>query len=211
VVVATTKNVLDALAQYAPEEIRRICAPGPSCILATKVGVLALAEFRVVAQPFPVVFSAFNQAWRDWADADFVGGAEEQLRRGAHLLTNTPDWKGGALPSLNPAARAPWDGHLVLRVSNGALEYLVDLDLSQCARPTKGIHLPPAVVAPISAANTVEGVCTLKGTTSYLAYQPLVAPYADEYRTAKDWVREGGPYLPVVAAITRKMKLALGK
>lgn len=203
----TTQNVLTALAQYAPSEIRAISKPGPACILATRVGVSVLENFRIVAEPFPVEFNVFNDAWREWGDANFVGGSEEQLRRGAHLLTNMPNWPGGTLPQLNPARGRPWDGHLVLRVDR----WLVDLDLAQCSRPTKQIFLPPAVVAPLGANDVVEGDVTIKGVTSFVVYRPLVAPYADDYKTAGDWRANGEGFRAAVAAITRKMKLALGK
>jgi hypothetical protein len=200
-------RILEALVDVAPPLIDRITKPGPHCVLSTRVGQLALAVFGVAAKPFPVELSIFNDAWRQWGDEGYVGGADEQVRRGAYLLTNTPNWQGGELPSLNPASGPrPWDGHLVLRVEN----WLIDLDLGQMARPTKGMHLPSAIVAPLDA-DAVDGSFTEQttGTTTHVAYKPLVAPYAEDYRRSKDWTRDTVEYTDVVIEIARQMRAHL--
>lgn len=204
----TTRNLLDALADAAPPVIDRISRPGPRCVLASRVGQLVLAHFGKVAEPFPVELTLFNDAWRQWADEDFAGGAQagEQERRRAHILTNTPHWRGQSLPSELPPTRGPWDGHLVLKVEG----FLVDLDLGQMARPHKQIRVPRAVVAPLSPANSVEGTFTDRGVRTHVLYRPLDAPYADEYRTAKDWVKTS-TYDPTVTTIVRHMVTALGR
>lgn len=180
----TPLEVIQRLAFIAPPRINEITKPGPHCILSTAIGILVLKQFDIQAVPFPVEVTVCNQAWMDWANEGFPNsGPEEQERRGAHIITNRPDWQGGNLPSLNPVTGRGWDGHLVLRVD----KTLIDLDLGNFCRPTKGIVLPPSIVAPLSERLTVSGGYGDGQVMTHVHYQPLVAPYADEYLTSKDW------------------------
>jgi hypothetical protein len=184
----TRTKILGRLARFAPPVLDTISKPGPRCVLASALGQETLAAFGISATPYVAQVTVANAAWVAWAEAGFPGGVTEQLQRGAYLVNNAPDWKGGTLPSLNPVVRAPWDGHLALRVGQGDdSDLLVDLDLGALARPTKSIRLPPAVVAPLIQGRVSADV-TMEGVVSRVEYQPLVAPYADDYQTARDWV-----------------------
>lgn len=183
----TPLEIVQRLAYIAPAKINEIAKPGPHCVLATAVGVKVLRMFDINAVPFPVEVTVCNQQWMDWAKADFApdGSPEEQLRRGAHIITNKPDWNGQTLPSLNPPSGRGWDGHLVVRVVD--LNLLVDLDLGSFRRPTKGIIVPDSVVAPLTPQLTVVGGYGDGTTMTHVSYKPLVAPYADDYQTSRDW------------------------
>lgn len=191
-------KILRRLVEMAPPQIDAECAPGPHCVLSTTIGQMVLADFGIEATPYPVQLDICNAAWIAWAQEEYVGGQTEQLARGAHLLTNRPDWKGATLPSLNPVVKAPWDGHLVLRVGDD----LVDLNLGAFNRPTKAIAVPDAAILPCPDG-TASAEWPNPQTLCY--YRPLVAPYADEYQTARDWV-ERGRFADLVARISRRVR-----
>lgn len=180
----TLTKLLNRLAERGPSVINKHTKPGPHCVLSTTVGQMALARFGVQAEPYPVAVIVCNQAWVDWRDSDYQGGVAEQQRRGAYLLSNTPDFKGQSFSYVK--IDKPWDGHLVLRVPK--VQALIDLDLGAFNRPQHNIVLPPAIVAPLTPEGFVSGTFTDKGITTTIGYGPLVAPYANDYLTARDWV-----------------------
>lgn len=204
------ETTLHALAQIAPPQINAMCAPGvPHCVAATAIGQMVLGALGIPALPFPVQFTICNQAWMDWAKDDFPGGHEpgEQLRRGAYILSNAPDWKGPSF--MTKIIKKPWDGHLVLTVASRewtgrSVRYLIDLDLGSYSRPQHGIVLPLGFVAAFHKDHVV-GTLDNGGQRAHLAYQPLVAPYAEDYQQAKDWTARYR-YTGVVADIVRAMK-----
>jgi hypothetical protein len=178
-----TAKILKRLAAFAPEIIGQTAKPGPHCVLSSAVGQMVLARLGVEAEPFAAEVNICNAAWIAWAQDDYAGGPEAREARGAYLISNSPNWDGPSLPSLNPPTSAAWDGHLALRVG----KVLVDLDFGAFSRPTKGLRLPPVMVAPLREDGTVRGVCQMGQSRAYVQYAPLVAPYADDYLTAKDW------------------------
>lgn len=179
----TNSKMLRRLAEFAPPVIAPMTKPGPHCVLSTAIGQMVLERLGVPSEPYVAEVSICNSAWVKWAEDDFVGGKEEQLSRGAHLITNRPNFTGESLPSLNPVTTAPWNGHLVLRA--GA--FLIDLDMAAFVRPTRNICLPAAMVASIDDDNTVSGEYHINGHVTLVRYAPLVASYAEDYLTSKDW------------------------
>jgi hypothetical protein len=178
----TRTKILKRLATYVPIVLSGTTKPGPHCVLSSAIGQMVLARFGIQADPFVAEVMICNEAWVHWAEDDFVGGRDAQEARGAYMITNRPG-PDVSLPSLNPVTGPAWDGHLALRVD----DRLVDLDLGNFARPTKNIYLPPAFVAPFRADNQVIGECHMHGHVTVVHYKPLVAPYADDYLTSKDW------------------------
>jgi hypothetical protein len=193
-----TRAILRALTQVAPPVIRAHSTGGPCCILATRVGQQALAVFGIAATPFPVVLSICNDAWIRWGEDGYPGGTAEQLRRGAHLITNTPDWHGQSMPSQNPARSRPWDGHLVLRVDT----MLIDLDLGAMSRPQNRIVLPATIIAPLTDDERVSASYGNATQAAHLLYYPLRTPDAYDYALAGDWTADvRGAVAEVVAGM----------
>src|SRR5262245_34676354 len=93
----TVTHLLDRIAEVAPPIIATTTKPGPHCVLSTAVGQMVLAVNGIQSTPFPVEVRIYNDAWRRWKDADYVGGIEEQQRRGAYLISNDPHWAGGTI------------------------------------------------------------------------------------------------------------------
>lgn len=197
----TLTKILNRLVTVGPEVINRFTKPGPHCVLASAVGQMALARFGVEAEAYPVAVIVCNQAWVDWRDSDYQGGVAEQQRRGAYLLSNTPDFKGQQFSTIKIAK--PWDGHLVLRVRKANV--LIDLDLGSFNRPQHNIVLPGGIVAPLSDEGFVSGTFTDNGITTTIGYAPLVAPYANDYLTSRDWA-ERDRFAEHVAELVRAMR-----
>lgn len=179
----TKSKILKRLAEFAPPIIAETTKPGPHCVLSSAVGQMVLHRLGLECEPYVAEVGICNKAWIEWAKFDFAGGKEAQLERGAYLITNRPNFTGETLPSLNPPTSAAWDGHLALRSG----EWLIDLDLGAFTRPTKNIWLPPSMVAPLNAEGGVEGEYHADQHVAHVRYAPLVAPYADDYLTSKDW------------------------
>ena len=182
------KTVLERLVKIAPPLIDSI-SQGPHCVMATSVGQMVLERLGIAALPYPVEVAICNRAWMQWKADGHQGGIVEQERRGAYILTNTPNWKGASFQTVKSAK--PWDGHLVLRVPDGDRAWLVDLDLGSFNRPNRDISLPGGLVAPLAANGTVYGTFTHGAVETTVEYGPLVAPYRDDYLTARDWQRRG--------------------
>lgn len=176
--------ILQKLVKVAPPIITANARPGAHCVMASAVGQIVLESFGITAEPFSVEATVCNQAWYDWGGEGFKGGVEEQRRRGAHILTNTPNWQGDSIQS-KVTVHAPWDGHLVLVVGHT----LVDLDIGSFARPAHHIYTPAGMLGPLSPNRTVEGTWTYGGHRTYVVYRPMVSSFADEYLTAPDWVK----------------------
>jgi hypothetical protein len=194
-----TQELLQRLVRVGPRLINSRAKPGPHCVLATSVGQMTLARVGIQAEPYPVQLTVCNRAWKDWVAAGAPGGREEQLRRGAYVITNAPDWQGASFMTIRSAK--PWDGHLVLRVPDGERSWLVDLDVGSFRRPRQQIHVPLGLVAPLSNGS-VTGTCTMNGVETTVEYAPLDAPYRDDYLTARDWV-ERDRFEPEVAKLVR--------
>lgn len=197
----TKSKILKRLAEFGPPIINETCKPGPHCILSSAVGQMALERLGVRSEPYAAEVLICNKAWVEWSKFEFAGGKEAQLERGAYMISNRPNFTGETLPSLNPTTGPAWDGHLALRSG----EWLIDLDLGNFSRPTKNIWLPPSMVAPLSADNTVEGEYHIDQHQVYVRYSPLVAPYADDYLTSKDWLLRDR-YEDRVVAIVNKIR-----
>lgn len=193
------KGILDHLVTVGPSLITSFCKPGPHCVLATAVGQMVLARFGIEAEAYPVAVAVCNRAWIRWKADGHPGGKEEQQRRGAWLVSNNPDWKGETVQLVK--SDAPWDGHLVLRVRDGVQTWLVDLDLGSFNRPQHAIMLPGGLVAPLSSDGVVSGTFTDGRVETAVEYGPLVAPYRDDYLTAKDWTRRARLYGHVDALV----------
>lgn len=199
----TKSKIVQRLAEFGPPAIATRARPGPRCVLASSIGQMVLAEFGLDADPYVAEVTICNTAWVEWSKADYAGGADEQVRRGAHIITNRPNWNGGTVPSLNPPTKAAWDGHLALRLD----DTLIDLDLGSFNRPTKGIVLPMSMVA----ALVNDQVCgeyntgTGRGTVTHVLYRPLVASYAQKYLTSRDWT-ERERYDDMVEALVKRIR-----
>ena len=183
---AKNTSVLERLVQVGPDFITTFTKPGPHCVMATTIGQMVLARKGIVAHPYPVEVVICNQAWVDWSEDKYRGGAEEQIRRGAYILSNTPHFNGRTFRSV--VSDNPWDGHLVLRVPDGEKAWLLDLDMGSFNRPQHGICLPGGVLAPLTDG-CVHGTFTdHRNCPTSVEYGPLDAPYKDDYQTARDWV-----------------------
>lgn len=184
-------QVAGALIAHVVDEM----ADQPHCVLSCAVAQMVLERLGETAEPWPVVASIGNAAFMQWLEDGTPGGQEEQLRRGAWLVTNRPDLKGAFVQTVVPYA--PWPGHLVLKV-NG---FVVDPNLGQFNRPSHQIHLPPCGLFPPAGLQGTGGVFVDEdGTRSYVAYSTLETDDAPRYRTSKDWV-ERGRYTHAVEAI----------
>jgi hypothetical protein len=202
-----TYDLLTRLVKIAPPLINTI-ASGPHCILATSVGQMVLDQIGIAADPYPVEVAVCNRAWMQWGRDGYHGGQEEQERRGAYILTNTPNWKGASFQTVKSAK--PWDGHLVLRVSDGPHRWLVDLDLGSFNRPNRDIELPGGLVAPLTPDGIVQGTFTHGRIETSVQYGPLVAPYRDDYLKAKDWTRRARFFGEVETLVQALGKAATG-
>jgi hypothetical protein len=204
-------RVCQVLADVAPPKIAAITRPGPHCVMSTSIGLLALSAFDVPADPWSVELTLCNQAWFEWgADKFQPPGIEEQERRGAYILSNTPNWNGVTRKSSNTFK--PWDGHLVIRAHVGVEDYLVDLDLGAMNRPTKGIVVPAALVTAVQRkadGDQVSGTITGDGgQPTHLLYRTMVSAVADDYKQARDW-RQRARFCDVVDEIVSDMKDSL--
>lgn len=203
-----TETILTRLVAIAPQAINQICKPGqPHCVMATTIGQMVLAKLGIDAEPYVAEIHVCNKAWMQWADDEFAGGRDAQLRRGAYLMCNSPDWKGASFQSVK--VDKPWDGHLVLRVPDGDIAWLVDLDLGSFNRPKANVVLPPGLMAKLNN-DTVVGTFVKDGSETAVAYRRLVAPYRDDYQTARDWVerdRLNDVVEKLVAAVKRPYSL----
>lgn len=197
-----TLEILQRLVEVGPSFINRLVKPGPHCILATSVGQMVLAQVGIAADPYPVEVKVCNTAWMRWKAAGYPGGIEEQVTRGAYLLSNTPQFRGSSFTKVH--IEKPWDGHLVLRVPDGTRTWLVDLDLGSFNRHEHDIHLPGGLVAPL-ADGRVTGRYTSEGTVTHIEYGPLDAPYRDSYREARDWMQRAR-FLSHVVTLTRILR-----
>lgn len=197
----TKSKILKRLAEFGPPLIAKTTKPGPYCVLSCAVGQLALAKFGLVAEPYVAEVTICNAAWVAWTKEDRAGGMDAALERGAYLMSNRPNFTGGTLPSMIPPTSAAWDGHLALRCGR----FLIDLALGAFTRPTKNIWLPPSFVAPIGEDGSVEGEFHVDHHVTLVRYVPLVAPYADDYLTSKDWTLRDR-YEDRVAALVKKIR-----
>lgn len=188
------RALLGRVAQVAPPIIAAASKPGPHCVLASAVGQMVLDTYGIPADPWSVEIMVFNEAWKQWGDeADFAGGVEEQGRRGAYMLSNSPEWQGASMPMQGPQPDKAWDGHLVLRVVNPSNPldhpWLLDLDAGSFRRPAQQIDLPGGLVVPIHEEIVLGSVARVDGPRTHVGYRPMVSPFADDYRTAGDWVQ----------------------
>lgn len=176
------------VAYVAPAKITAICMPGPHCVLASAVGQMVLERFGIASTPYVAELNVCNQAWVDWAKDDYEGGRAAQTARGAYLITNRPDWQGESRPAP-VAVRKPWDGHLALRLELDGQPWLLDLDSGSFARPDYKIAVTPSILAPLRPGpkgESAEGTFETDAVT-YIAYQPLVSPIAQDFLASKDW------------------------
>jgi hypothetical protein len=202
----TIEARLHQMADLVPSLINRFTVPGPHCVLATTVGQMLLARFGIRAEPYSVSVMICNEAWVQWDAAKRPGGVDEQMRRGAYLLSNQPHFEGTSFNTGQVPPDKAWDGHLVLKVVDGAKTWLVDLDLGSFNRPAHHIHLPGGIVAPLSKAGAVTGVYEDEaGYKTTVAYWPMTASYAHDYMTAKDWV-DRDRFTRHVAAMERVLR-----
>ena len=183
-------EILNRLVEIAPGAINTFTKPGqPHCVMATTIGQMVLNHFGVESFPYPVEVRITNKAWADWATAGYGGGRAEQERRGAYLLSNTPNFNGASFKTVEVAK--PWDGHLVLRVPGGKGKpaWIVDLDMGSFNRPQHGIMLPDGLLAELSSDGRLAGTLVASDAIqTTVEYRPLVASYRDDYQTSKDWV-----------------------
>ena len=200
----TTKATLDKLVEVAPELISAMAVQG-HCVMATSIGQMVLHELGISADPYPVQLTIVNHAWIAWQEAGQSGGQAEQLRRGAYIITNRPDWHGASFKVIEHAK--PWDGHLVLRVPDNGQDWLVDLDLGSYNRPMHKIRLPLGVVAPLTNG-MVGGTFEDRGCRTYLEYRPLSAPYAHDYQRARDWTARTR-FIHLVDTLVREIQRAM--
>ncbi len=188
----TTTKILTRLVYYAPPVLHERANPGGRCVLATRLGIDVLARFGLHAEPHVVVAEIANAAYIQWIEDGAPGGDQEQLARGAWLVSNDPAKRrphgGHELPAQVPPPKAPWDGHLVLVVRDRQRDLLVDLDVQQFARPTRGIVPPPALVLPWNGDLTGSEFRQGGGACAYRPW-PADQPIAD-FRTAPDWQRD---------------------
>lgn len=171
------------------------------CVAATRVGIAALRQLGVEAEPLPVHVSAYNPAFVQWMQEDRPGGPEEFERRGCYWLTTKLDPARPSRPSSRPPLVGEgWFGHLVALVP-GEVPDLVDFDARQLARPEFGLHVPDVLIAPWGAWGTA-----CESVDGAVLYEPLLTADGQPdrtYLTAKDWTRE----VPdIVEAVVRAAK-----
>lgn len=189
----TETKILKRLAAFGPPIIDRGSKPtGGHCVLATRVGIMALRHFGIQAQPLPVrlvihnaVVVALLERVRepsadDWAAAKAAGGWTVDVGH--------PEAPGDG-----------WTGHLVVHVPTHQL--LMDLDLGQYARPTKQIKVCSGQVFSWPHGTEIRewplpggGILAIKEE-----------PFNQTYLTARDWnVYDDDPLVQDVVRAMRK-------
>lgn len=178
---ARTERIISQVADVLPPIVDAICRPGPHCVLSSALGQMVLARFSITAKPWPCTLRVANHACATWEAEGRPGGAEEACRRGAYLITNSPnDPMGDRRPVF-----APWDGHLVLRVGHR----LIDLNVGAFTRPDHDIQLPQAMTLQVMREEAKTTWHPPTGGPVQLHYRPLEGPIRNAYRTAKDWTQ----------------------
>lgn len=134
------EDILDALCAEVPVELARRNPPAllrqvgrGSCVQATRVGIEALRYFGFTARPLVTLMITGNAAWCEWMAKDSPQPMPDEV------------WSVGVDSRVIPGQRA-FPGHLVLTL--GGL--LIDLDAGFYSRPEHGIHIPPALVIPLT-------------------------------------------------------------
>jgi hypothetical protein len=130
-------EILDILREEVPREIEaRVPAEDARsvnrgrCVQATRVGIEALRYFGITGKPLVTLMLTGNAAWAEW----MLAGSPQPM----------PDevWSVG----INPNDDGPgFPAHLVISLDG----LLLDLDAGFYARPERGIHVPPTILAPI--------------------------------------------------------------
>lgn len=177
----TRLKVLKRLVRFAQPVLQRERLEHARCILATAVGVDALAAFGIPARPLSVDVWVVNQPWLDWRDRDPEGPQPADawlLAGGVGQPKDAP-----TAPPLVPRSLKPWDGHLVVEVPS--MKVLLDLDLRAMARPTKGITLPDAAAFDWDGVNDQTYRIPTGGAIRYAAQRD-----DRSWEQANDWKRQ---------------------
>lgn len=192
----TKAKALNLLVQLAPHHIAANARPGPRCILATRVGLKALAMLDIKALPMSVHTIVHNHTMIQFL---------RQVDRDK-LVPTAADWAqlkadGGWTVDMGDidAPGDGWPGHVVIHVPDQ--EVLIDLDLQAMHRPLKGIKLPPAAAFPWRRGTTVQEFPGPNGCWVGIREEPL----NQGYRHAKDWTINDTDHIAqdIVLAIRR--------
>lgn len=175
----TASKIIARLMEWQPVLFGQLPLGRERCVLATRVGIDALARFGIAAEPRPVIAGVWNDGYERF-----------RLQREVDPDVAPPDdgWSvwAGLPPDADdpPLAPTKWHGHLVVFVP--ARQLMLDLDFQAFSRPQKGLEVWGAFAAPWPRGESIT--CRQTG-----AKQPIYAYYRrnDEnqaFRSAKDWL-----------------------
>lgn len=181
------ERALELLCRSTPDLLERWGFMPDSCVLMTRVAVLALTSLGVRATPFPVRMDVYSPGWLramqegwDPTQAAMPAWSVDQLQayRAWVVQVGHPDGEH----RLRPNGRRGFNAHLLALVEN---RYLVDTTLHQAARPKHDIavapHWFPADRGMLRGELTTQVI--LDG--SLIQYRRLDDP---SYLSAPDWI-----------------------
>jgi hypothetical protein len=194
----TPSKVINRLMRDLPPLLAHTVLSRNRCILATRLGIDALAHFGIEAVPRSVSTAVANDHYVQWHidSVDAVTPIEPPAT--AHCV-----WVGVTADDVQPngvdETAKTWNGHVVVYVPARTL--MLDLDFQAFARPAKRLALPPAV-----AAEWPPDLDVINYQQRDARGRPFVAHYerADGntgYTVAADWRSER----PFVAALVKTL------
>lgn len=173
-------KIYDSLMAVAPAILDKYFKP-TRCIVATRLGIEALAYFGIPASPLPCRVDIFNPEYCKLRAAG-VADPNELLAGGAYMVSiDAGNHRGG------------YGGHLMIELPDGVM----DLNFGQFSRPLKNMTLPEVMgFAELGADG--PSCYELNGCTI------VIRRVSDAvFKTAPDWTQ---PYKRVTGEIIRAMK-----
>lgn len=181
------ERAMDALEKAMPKLLEDRGFNPDSCILATRVAILALGEFGIKATPIvcrvDILNAAYAKAMREGrlepgslTDADAKVLQEEGCWA---LCIGDPRHEG----VLRPDGRRGFNGHVVALVER---KWVLDLTIHQASRPNKDINLEPHHFE--APSGFIHGYEPLVGRDEsvWLRYQRIAN---QRFLQAPDWVQ----------------------
>lgn len=161
-----------AMAEAADRE-GYVLAPNV-CIMATKVGIQALAHFGIEAVPVTVNLVVGNRQWVDW------------MNHGMPKPMPTAAWSV-AVHEQNTDGPG-YNGHVMLRAD----DMLADLNFGQVSRPQKGMAFPASTAFPLDGKRMVEFEAGREIVYFGEDGEAVIihhTPGRKSFQQAKDWTR----------------------
>lgn len=132
-----TKEVIRRLLKYArPEILKEFRAD--SCIVSTAIGLDVLTAFGVLAEPFAVRTTIFNEAFVNRIEGGSPWPKGDEVR-------HWTDEDGSYSVGIGVGTQQPnkWAGHLCILAEK---RYLIDLSIDQATRPLYNMEFKPMCV-----------------------------------------------------------------